>query len=471
MNERDLHQQLERNMFNKGIIGENSISFTVEGIEISDGSDRLSGLGFDEFKDYKTKICKSTTISESEYELIKSFFNSLYNGEMENEIFSVVNLMSFGSISDVQYDYELPSSNALSCGVILELKYMGIELMVNFSFFLNQQGKKMITATFLTKEPTYLTFPKIYRDFLAESIKHSGLRGGHIHIKNKLGDGWDYPPLEKRTFDDIFAPENTMNDITLYKDVFDKESRLMTYLLSGPPGTGKTEANKALTYLLNKEGVTIIRTGITEDLDKKVQMAELLAPALIVIEDIDFFLGNRKNGVSKPMLQVFLGILDGFDTKSENVGLLATTNSMNLLDIAAQRPGRFDKVLSMDTLTKDNIKGIIMKSLSYEFGKKERSKAAKVLTNQEIINKLDEYKFTGARIYHSVKMYMTKINSNNTKEKQPTKDGFLNILRSEKDIVEKMEGRGGFQGEDQLTNYMNNNDGTNSGIGFNPSDQ
>lgn len=469
-----LNEQIEKNMSKKGIIEEINVTFDgekdawdlVKKLE-GDDNERLSGLAFDEKKDYQTKINQTTEISGSEYELIKTFFNSLYNGGMENDKFLVTNMLGMTSITDVSYVRELPNSGAMSYCAMIEVVYMGsIELIITLSFYLDQRGRKVIMATFETKKPTYLTFPKIYRDFIAESVKFSGLKGSHLHIKNKLGEGWEYPEIDTRTFDDIFAPENTMKDIKLYKDVFDKEGRLMTYLLSGPPGTGKTEANKALTYLLNKEGVTVMRTGITEDLDQKVQMAELLAPTLIVIEDIDFYLGNRKNGISKPMLQVFLGILDGFDTKSENVGLLATTNSMNLLDIAAQRPGRFDKVLSMDTLTKDNIKGIILKSLNYEFGKKGKSKAAKVLTDEEIIDKIDEYRFTGARIYHSVKMYMTKIKSNNTKEKQPTKDGFLNVLDSERDIVEKMEGRGGLQGDDHLTNYMNDNTESDSGIGF-----
>lgn len=468
--DRRLEQQIRRSMSKKGI---DQIDISFNGgddvwdmvKEFEDGQ-KSNDLAFDEKKDYQTHIISSTDISESEYKLVKTFFNSLYNSDLENDKFFVRNVLSYTSITDIIYSSELPDSGALNNSCVIDVLYLGeIELMINISFFLDQRGKKVIMAAFKTKHPTYLTFPKVYRDFIAESVKYSGLRGEHIHIKDTLSSGWDYPDLTKRTFDDIFAPKNTMDDIKLYKDVFDTEGRLMTYLLSGPPGTGKTEANKALSYLLNQEGVTIIRTGITEDLDNKVEMAEMLAPSLIVIEDIDFYLGNRKKGSSSPMLQIFLNILDGFDSKSDNVGLLATTNSMALLDIAAQRPGRFDKVLSMDTLTKDNIKGIILKSLSYEFGKKEKSKAAKVLTDEEIIDKANEYRFTGARIYHAVNMYMTKINSNNTKEKQPTKKGFLNILEGEKDIIEKMEGKGGFQGEDHLTNYMNDENDRDE-IGF-----
>ncbi len=99
---------------------------------------------------------------------------------------------------------------------------------------------------------------------------------------------------------------------------------------------------------------------------------------------------------------MFLDVLDGTDKIKNNVGFLATTNSVELLDLAAQRPGRFDKILSFDSLTKENILGIIKKSLHQEFDK--NFVFENEFTNQLVVDKFHSAGVTGSHIYNAVKM-------------------------------------------------------------------
>ena len=73
------------------------------------------------------------------------------------------------------------------------------------------------------------------------------------------------------------------------------------------------------------------------------ELAEKLAPTLMVIEDIDTLGGlDRRDGASHPLLGELLASLNGVGPTG-NVVTVATTNYPQYLDRAlADRPGRFD---------------------------------------------------------------------------------------------------------------------------------
>jgi hypothetical protein len=269
-------------------------------------------------------------------------------------------------------------------------------------------GNWLSTISFTSNKSSYVSSEFVYKKIVYGALAHSNLKGSYFIMPfNELA--WDKRALEKRDYNDIYLPKETLEDIKLFTGLFEKKGEIMRYLLAGTPGTGKTEATLAISNVLKNHGVTIIKTVVCDMLKEKIELAELLAPCLIIFDDLDLSLGSRNKGGFSRSLGTFLDALDGTDKISAGVGIIATTNSIDLLDLAAQRPGRFDKIMSFDTITKENIRDIILKSLRHNFQIGGSHKASKNFTNQKIIDLFYDAKLTGSHVFSSVKMIMRKV--------------------------------------------------------------
>jgi hypothetical protein len=273
-------------------------------------------------------------------------------------------------------------------------------------------GKWISNITFTSNKSTYISSDFIYKKITYGAIAHSNLKGSYFIMPyDELA--WEKKTLEVRDFDDVFLPPKIMQNLELFTGLFKKKGELMRYLFAGTPGTGKTEATMAIANILKKQGVTIIKTVVDEKLKEKIELAELLAPSLIILDDLDLSLGSRSKGGFSRSLGTFLDAMDGTDKISASVGIIATSNSIELLDQAASRPGRFDKLMSFDEVTKLNVKKLILKSLKYnsdpnvEFSKSHPMN--KVFADESIVDFLYNSRQTGSWIFNSVKMVMRKI--------------------------------------------------------------
>lgn len=120
-------------------------------------------------------------------------------------------------------------------------------------------------------------------------------------------------------------------------------------LLHGSPGTGKT---LTLMYLIGRmPGRTVLlATGLGVGLlQAVVQMARTLAPAMVVIEDVDLIAEDRGMHFGRPVPLLFdlLNELDGLRDDSDVIFAL-TTNRPEVLEPAlAARPGRIDLAIEL----------------------------------------------------------------------------------------------------------------------------
>jgi len=120
-------------------------------------------------------------------------------------------------------------------------------------------------------------------------------------------------------------------------------------LLYGPPGTGKTHTTR---YLLGQmTGYTrLVLTGRTlVAIGPVTEMARLLQPSVVVLEDVDLVAQDRSMGPrSSPILFDLLDAMDGAAADADLLFLL-TTNRADLLEPAlAARPGRVDVAVEID---------------------------------------------------------------------------------------------------------------------------
>lgn len=164
-----------------------------------------------------------------------------------------------------------------------------------------------------------------------------------------------------RTFDSVVLPadlqEAIQDDLKRFTDSRERLQRLEVpwrrgYLLSGPPGTGKTSVSLAIAASLGFDVARLSLAQVKDDAELDRAVGSLRNRAVLVIEDIDAYSvsherdhkASRDGGLS---LSGLLNALDGFDTP-DGLVTIVTTNHAQRLDPALVRPGRLDRSFTLD---------------------------------------------------------------------------------------------------------------------------
>lgn len=115
-------------------------------------------------------------------------------------------------------------------------------------------------------------------------------------------------------------------------------------LLHGSPGTGKTLVTR---YLATNVGATVLLiTGRQYALLRATcQLARLLAPSLVVLEDVDLIATDRRRNAYTPLMHELLDEMDGIAAGADVVFLLTTNRPETLEPALAARPGRVDQAI------------------------------------------------------------------------------------------------------------------------------
>ena len=119
-------------------------------------------------------------------------------------------------------------------------------------------------------------------------------------------------------------------------------------LFHGPPGTGKTQLVRTVLAELGTEVTALLPRPevLTTKLAEVYELAQMLAPSIVVLEDADLAIRARGESTSVALAD-FLHSVDGLMVDHAGVLTVATTNDVASLDTAATRAARFDRIVAV----------------------------------------------------------------------------------------------------------------------------
>jgi ATP-dependent Clp protease adapter protein ClpS len=121
-------------------------------------------------------------------------------------------------------------------------------------------------------------------------------------------------------------------------------------LLYGPPGTGKTHTIRYLATNLPGHTTLIITAEQVGLLDAYMNLARLLQPTMIVIEDVDLIARDRDQmdgPCEELLLNKLLNEMDGLKEDADILFVLTTNRPEELESALAGRPGRIDQAIEV----------------------------------------------------------------------------------------------------------------------------
>jgi ATP-dependent 26S proteasome regulatory subunit len=117
-------------------------------------------------------------------------------------------------------------------------------------------------------------------------------------------------------------------------------------LFYGAPGTGKTHTLHYIIGHLKEEYTIILITAAQVGLlQEYFQLARLLEPAIVIIEDVDIIGRDRSFSSAESLLNELLNEMDGLRDDADMLFLLTTNRPDCLEDALRNRPGRIDQAV------------------------------------------------------------------------------------------------------------------------------
>lgn len=185
------------------------------------------------------------------------------------------------------------------------------------------------------------------------------------------GKGWHIKHIPSRGLNSVILPQDLkLNIVADVKGFLDEESWYLErnleynrgFLLSGPPGTGKTSIVRALASDMNRPIYTFDLSSVVEATFTEL-MRYIPQGSIVLFEDIDAIYNGReylpdfKDGTS---FSTFINAIDGVTTPSGLIKIF-TTNHIENLDPALLRPGRCDRIFEFGNADSDMAEALFLR--------------------------------------------------------------------------------------------------------------
>jgi cell division protease FtsH len=273
--------------------------------------------------------------------------------------------------------------------------------------------------------------PDALRDILInESINNSMYRGRVLRIVEAPAAADDEDPMrleveivkdmENSALGGVFLPAAVSCELRQFIECvtrYDELKTSMRYLLSGPPGTAKTQVVRCIAKACEGKATVLLASGGDARLNMLFSFANIFSPAILCVDDIDLIVGDRRQLFQKNVLGTFLQKLDGF--VESHVFVLATTNDKGTVDLAASRPGRFDHIIDMGALEPRNYLDLVRR-------RTDDQEILRLFEDKDVLALLKSKKVVGAFLANLVKQVMIRKKTNG--RENINKKELLNIV-------------------------------------------
>ena len=325
------------------VLNEKTIDY-LDGDDNDDDDDDDDEIG-------ETSQLRSQEITFIELAMLNSYFYSSYKGK-DKEVaitayggIDVTNRINFGGLFDIGGSFWF----------IGKVEGYDNDFLFQTRLFLDVRNELNIHFSISAKNGVdYTQFKELFKKIIGIAFNKSEYKGKCIKVKlieNRF-KGIEIIDVKES------SNELILNDIQkkFIEHFITRVSKGGTarYLLNGEPGTGKTESIREISRRLIPNVTFIIPDfSSSDDLTSILEACEIFENGVIIMDDIDLYLGSRDNGSYTRLLGQFLSFFDG--VKKRKISLLASTNDKGLVDKAAERPGRFNFTLDYSFLDTEQI--------------------------------------------------------------------------------------------------------------------
>jgi len=227
---------------------------------------------------------------------------------------------------------------------------------------MNSAGRAIFTLTARIKRADEETIRGLFADLREHLKTHSLYRGKAIKIRFRDDDGeaLEMPEPEFLDLSDVKRENLVLNEDqmdSVRANLFTPIERALDclanqikikrgILLGGDYGTGKTLAAMVAARIAQDNNITYIYSPRADELGDAIAFAkQYQSPACVVFcEDIDRAIAGERT----VEMDDILNILDGIDTKNENIITVLTTNHLENVNRAMLRPGRLDAIIEVE---------------------------------------------------------------------------------------------------------------------------
>lgn len=307
----------------------------------------------DDLLDEEEYLSNSVTedISFVELAIINGFLYDVYRGKHEG-----ISVSSYGGVDNLgRVSFGGTYDNRSSFWYNVKFSADENDYMFQTIMFIDGRGELNTQLHITSKKGINIdAFDILFKTMKNLSFNNSEYKGKCIKVKMREGSfrGIEIINMEESK-NELILNETQHRFIDQFVRIVGRGGH-MRYLLNGEPGTGKTESIRDIARRLLPEVTFVIpEFRTTDDLTSIMEACEIFENGVIIMDDIDLFLGNREHGHYTSLLGQFLGFFDG--VKKRKISLLASTNDKGLVDKAAERPGRFNFTLDYSFLNDEQI--------------------------------------------------------------------------------------------------------------------
>lgn len=156
-------------------------------------------------------------------------------------------------------------------------------------------------------------------------------------------------------------PSRTADDLVAWCNRFISAGKPRSVLVRGKPGTGKSSLMRNVASQVGGLCVRLSGSSIADaGLDGTAALLNFLRPSVVLVDDLD------RTSTSS--------ILSCLEVVRDYTKLtLASANYVRLIDPAARRPGRFDRILELEHLDRETIDKLIGDDVPEEIAAKLRA--------------------------------------------------------------------------------------------------